>query len=226
MSETQLSREIGDKHGIGGVYGARLRDVPADLRELALVAIWVIMKADAIAKSYQHVSQSEVASLAAEVLREVEAWRPRFEEMQPRWIDSRAQPFSLPDCWESCAHLEALRQARRVCLRAQHSSLAGVQLPALTNEIIQEARGAVGTHDRAPDAPTQYVTLDQAAAIVGKSKKTLERRKNNPGSDMPAPSVEGGGGRANEWEWTSLRPWLEKTYGKKLPEVFPKRLPL
>ena len=71
--------------------------------------------------------------------------------------------------------------------------------------------------------PEQYVTLDQAAAIVNRSKKTLEREKNKPGTTMPKPEVEGGGGRADEWVWTSIRRWLESTYQKALPMVFPKK---
>jgi hypothetical protein len=67
----------------------------------------------------------------------------------------------------------------------------------------------------------QYVTLDQAAAIVNRSKRTLEKlatRKKNP---LPDPDVQGGGGKANEWNWAKLRPWLEGEYGKQLPVRFP-----
>jgi hypothetical protein len=78
----------------------------------------------------------------------------------------------------------------------------------------------------APPAAEQYVTLDQAAARVNRSKKTLERWVNKEGSDAPPPDVEGGGGRAHEWRWSILRPWLEKTFGKSLPERFPSRLPV
>lgn len=61
------------------------------------------------------------------------------------------------------------------------------------------------------------VTLQQAAAMVSRSKKTLERRKKN----MPIPKVSGGGGKPDEWEWSELRPWLEKEFERKLPERFP-----
>jgi hypothetical protein len=67
----------------------------------------------------------------------------------------------------------------------------------------------------------QYVTLDQGAALVNWAKKTLERAVNKPGSGAPSPDAEGGGRRAHEWRWSVLRPWLEKTYRKKLPERFP-----
>jgi hypothetical protein len=68
----------------------------------------------------------------------------------------------------------------------------------------------------------QYVTLDQMAALVNRSKKTLERKANAPTSNMPAPDVEGGGGRPHEWKWPNVRPWLEKQFGRSLPASFPR----
>jgi hypothetical protein len=65
----------------------------------------------------------------------------------------------------------------------------------------------------------QYVTMDQAAACVNRSKKTLERHLKK---GMPKPDVEGGGGRPHEWKWSTLRPWLERTFGKSLPQRFPR----
>jgi hypothetical protein len=52
------------------------------------------------------------------------------------------------------------------------------------------------------------VTLDQAAASVGKSKRTLERLRRK----MPPPTIPGGGGRAAQWEWDVIRPWLEARF--------------
>jgi hypothetical protein len=76
-----------------------------------------------------------------------------------------------------------------------------------------------------PPAERQYVTLDQAAALVRRSKRTLEkywydqakRRRHNP----PEPALEGGGGRAHEWDWDDIRPWLERVFRRKLPDVLP-----
>ncbi|HZV03801.1 MAG TPA: hypothetical protein VE999_01810 [Gemmataceae bacterium] len=62
-----------------------------------------------------------------------------------------------------------------------------------------------------------YITLDQAAALVNRSKRTLERCKDR----MPAPAIEGGGGKPAEWLWSELRPWLEREYGRPLPEIPP-----
>ena len=78
----------------------------------------------------------------------------------------------------------------------------------------------------APPSLDQYVTLDQAAALVNRSKKTLERYLRNPKSEaarMPEPDVEGTGGKPHEWKWVTLRSWLETTFGKKLPDRIPSR---
>jgi hypothetical protein len=91
----------------------------------------------------------------------------------------------------------------------------------LLGDSLAELKAALDSLDTDTELADQYVTLDQAAAFVNRSKKTLERAMNKSNSDAPPPDVEGGGGRPHEWRWSVLRPWLEKTYGKKLPERFP-----
>ena len=66
----------------------------------------------------------------------------------------------------------------------------------------------------------RYVTLDQAAAIVSRSKRTLRGYYDR--GKMPKPDIRGGGGRAHEWAWDKLRPWLEKTFHRKLPVKYPR----
>jgi hypothetical protein len=80
-----------------------------------------------------------------------------------------------------------------------------------------------GQHERpAGDTPPgQYVTLDKMAAVVGRSKRTLEKLLARPKKPMPPPDVEGGGGKPNEWLWEKVRPWLQEEYGRTLPERFP-----
>ncbi|HEY7311876.1 MAG TPA: hypothetical protein VH643_21105 [Gemmataceae bacterium] len=71
------------------------------------------------------------------------------------------------------------------------------------------------------DDQPQYVTLDMAAALIPRSKRTLQKaigRKKNP---LPDPDIQGTGGHPNEWKWTTIRPWLEQEYGRQLPERFP-----
>jgi hypothetical protein len=87
-------------------------------------------------------------------------------------------------------------------------------------------------HQTARDAPPpaappieQYVTLDQMAAVVSRSKRTLEKRKNRRENPLPAPYVEGGGGKPDEWLWALVRPWLEREFSRKLPERFPQQRP-
>jgi len=86
---------------------------------------------------------------------------------------------------------------------------------------------AADSPDDTDSAPTtdvalhQYVTLDQIAASVNRSKRTLERLKQQ--GKMPLSDVEGGGGKPDEWVWSGIRPWLEKQFGKLLPERFPDR---
>lgn len=68
-------------------------------------------------------------------------------------------------------------------------------------------------------APPQYVTLDQMAAISGKSKRSLERWITH--GKLPSPDVEGGGGKANEWLWSEVREILERETKKPMPERYP-----
>jgi hypothetical protein len=73
------------------------------------------------------------------------------------------------------------------------------------------------------DTPTDLpdlVTLDQAAAAVNRKKRTLERRKTN--GKLPPPSVEGGGGKPDFWDWSTIRPWLESEFSMKLPDRYPR----
>lgn len=62
-----------------------------------------------------------------------------------------------------------------------------------------------------------FVTLSQVAPLVNRSKRTLEKFKDK----MPMPRISDGGGKADEWYWSELRPWLENYSGRKLPKQFP-----
>lgn len=92
----------------------------------------------------------------------------------------------------------------------QHSKLGDSSNP--TNPLDPQSPNA-------PEVPCGLVTLDQAAAMVSVSKRTLERRKTS--GDLPVPVIEGGGGRADRWDWKTIRPWLEETFKVSLPEIFP-----
>lgn len=68
-----------------------------------------------------------------------------------------------------------------------------------------------------PPPAEQLVTLDQMAAIVNLSKRSMERHRKG----MPPPRVRGAGGRPSRWAWSDVRPWLERQFGRTLPECFP-----
>jgi hypothetical protein len=67
------------------------------------------------------------------------------------------------------------------------------------------------------DDHSQVVTLDQIAARMRMSKRSLERYK----KEMPPPVMRGRRGRTSRWVWADVRPWLEQTFGCVLPERFP-----
>jgi hypothetical protein len=86
------------------------------------------------------------------------------------------------------------------------------RLEALIRAGLQPAPAA------AKDPAEQLVTLDQAAALVHRSKRTLERYRDQ---GMPEPRNQGRRGHPNLWAWADVRPWLERTFGFSLPEQFP-----
>jgi len=67
----------------------------------------------------------------------------------------------------------------------------------------------------------QYVTLEQIAAIINRSKRTLEKWKVRKLNQLPRPDIEGGGGKPDEWDWESIRPWLEQASDRSLPNKYP-----
>jgi hypothetical protein len=81
-------------------------------------------------------------------------------------------------------------------------------------EKVGHPRGSV---DQAVD---QYVTLDKVAAFVNRGKRTLERWIEKD-QKAPLPDVQGGGGKSNEWKWSTIKSWLENKVGRKLPDKFP-----
>ncbi len=64
-----------------------------------------------------------------------------------------------------------------------------------------------------------WVTLDQAAAMAGVSKRTLERYSSEGG--LPEPDRRGGGGKPNLWKWSRIRPALQEHFRPDLPVRFP-----
>lgn len=67
-----------------------------------------------------------------------------------------------------------------------------------------------------PPSLPRYVTLSQVAPLVNRHKKTLEKLKTRERNPLPAPDVEGGGGKPDEWEWAALKVWLEAEFNRKI----------
>jgi hypothetical protein len=87
----------------------------------------------------------------------------------------------------------------------------------VVRQIAVRIEGETGNDDNLP----QYVTLDRAAALVQRSKRTLEKAINRGKNPLPDPDIQGTGGRPNEWDWSKIKPWLENEYNRKLPDRFP-----
>jgi hypothetical protein len=83
---------------------------------------------------------------------------------------------------------------------------------------LAERRGLITPPDD-QSLEDQWVTLDQAAAVSGLSKRTLEKRLK--AGALPKAGIAGGGGRASSWNWSELRPKLAKYSRRPLPERFP-----
>jgi hypothetical protein len=126
----------------------------------------------------------------------------------------------------SAAELAAktMQHAARVQAHKHGTSATEATVKSAENgKTVSPNAAKAGQADSARDE--QYVTLNQAASLVNRSKKTLERYLKNrkyKHKKMPTPCVKGTGGKPHEWRWSVLRPWLEKEFGRKLPERFPR----
>ena len=110
--------------------------------------------------------------------------------------------------------------------------LRGVYLPSdVCTASVKAIESLLAASDRWSGVPgsvgqakeNQYVTLDQMAALVNRSKKTLERwyLKGTSKGKLPEPDVEGGGGNSHEWIWSRVREPLGNLSGKIMPELYP-----
>jgi hypothetical protein len=72
-------------------------------------------------------------------------------------------------------------------------------------------------------APKRLVTLREMAALVNRTKKTLEKLKSRASNPLPKPDIPGGRGRPDEWLWDRVRPWLQEQFKRNLPRELPRR---
>lgn len=94
---------------------------------------------------------------------------------------------------------------------------AGLTAPAELPELV--AAQPSGNETVATEAVAELpelVTLDQAAALVNRSARTLERYKKR---GLPRPFVLGGGGKPHEYPLDEMREWLQKTFNRPIPEA-------
>jgi hypothetical protein len=75
-------------------------------------------------------------------------------------------------------------------------------------------------HQSEPVEAPDLITLDQAAALVHKTKRALEYHKTK--GKLPAPFKEGGGGKPGLYDWKVMGPWLEKEFGIPQPVKYPR----
>jgi hypothetical protein len=62
----------------------------------------------------------------------------------------------------------------------------------------------------------EIVNLDQAAALVNKTTNGLRHYRNK---GMPKPHIRGTKGQPNQYLWSEMRPWLEKQFNRRIPEL-------
>jgi hypothetical protein len=148
-----------------------------------------------------------------------------MEELSPG-MPPDDPPSEVPPTDADIEHLRAL-MLKEIALLQERRRAAPV--PTL---VVTDQRGPADTDGEPKDAPRpdgvaldavscQYVTLDQMAAAVSRSKRTLEKRKRRKRNPLPPPEIEGGGGKPDEWRWETVRPWLAEEFGRPLPERFP-----
>jgi hypothetical protein len=195
-------------------------------------AIWVSWKMrgahfgfDALARRKEHIRRGgtpltvppeqriDTAKLCKAIYGEYYAAHPRFASLASlngltdnKFLSSEAAEAA----WQAGEH-ERLRASTEKKVRMIESLFLLLVEGKLR---VQDAAVPVGP------AALDLVTLDEAAAIVHRVKRTLERHL----SRMPLPHVQGGGGKPSLWRWADLRPWLQREYLPDLPERFPRNV--
>ena len=152
---------------------------------------------------------------------------------QSHGIEARLSLPELADWREFCADMAAeLKAASEIGRQVFQIELLSCRKLAIVLEI-----GCYREHPQLPldaiieldtaaarlsatETPIDYVTLQQCAGIVNRSKRQLERWKTND-TAFPTPEIIGDNGEADEWSWATIRPYLETKAKRKLPAIFP-----
>jgi hypothetical protein len=102
------------------------------------------------------------------------------------------------------------------------------ELPPIVQVNVPPAQPVIHVHtaaapsdspDRTAELDDAPVTLDQAGAVIGRKKRTMEEYLHR--GKIPRPDFPGGEGKAHYWKWSTIRPSLEELFGRPLPERFP-----
>ncbi len=80
------------------------------------------------------------------------------------------------------------------------------------------------TPEGEPEIEDHLVTLNQVAAVVHRSKRTLEkyRRHDDPEKRLPDPHIRGGGGRPHEYSWQAMKGWIQRVFGYRASDLPPR----
>lgn len=78
---------------------------------------------------------------------------------------------------------------------------------------------AVPSSNAKPVEHECYVTFDMLANYLRVAKKTIERRYAD--GKLCEPDIEGGGGKAYQWKYSRICPFLEAEFSRQLPERWP-----
>jgi len=100
--------------------------------------------------------------------------------------------------------------------RASEALAEMVTSPHSENGVTATEAARNGSTPEAVVELPDLVTLDQAAALVNRSARTLERYKKR---GLPRPFVLGGGGKPHEYPLDEMRKWLQKTFNRPIPEA-------
>jgi len=137
--------------------------------------------------------------------------RDTFRKQHDRLREQRGLPSYVEPA------METLQSAMKAAANAA-AAAAVEKVAAVAAVTAAEATPAVAP-TAVPD--DRYVTLQQMATLVQKSKKTLENRISRKENPLPDPDIQGAGGKASEWRWSRVRGWLMEEFQRPLPEKCP-----
>jgi hypothetical protein len=106
-------------------------------------------------------------------------------------------------------------------VQAGESSGHIVEFMFLEHDVFRSSVSAFDLLLPGADPITQVVDLVQIAARVNLTKKAMERYKTRKTDPLPDPDFSGGGGRKDQWRWSTVRPWLVRTFRIPQPEQYP-----